>query len=95
MALLIILSNRAEDDLIEASAYYQAQSPGLGLRFIKKVNEALDNLSLFNQYPVRYDDVRIKQVDVFPFPIHYVINEKEGLIEVDTIMHGRRDSPIR
>jgi len=92
--LLVVLSPRAELDLIEGEAYYEFQSAGLGRRFIQEVNAALGALSSFYYLPIQYSNVRIKQVKVFPFLIHYVINLDKGIIEVDTIMHARRDSPL-
>jgi toxin ParE1/3/4 len=92
--MLIVLSDKAIEDLVEAESYYELQKQGLGYQFVMEVESALNALSMFYEFPIRYDQVRIKQVKIFPFLIHYVVETEAQIITVDTIVHARRDSPL-
>ncbi|MCE7043580.1 hypothetical protein [Dyadobacter sp. CY312] len=66
----------AKKDIQEAALWYNEQQRGLGNRFIRfvriKVSKVLLNPQL---YIVRYSDVHTALLDVFPFMIHFTVND--------------------
>jgi plasmid stabilization system protein ParE len=41
--------------------------------------------------PVRYDDVRTAVLDVFPFMIHYTIEEQNNKVIISAVFHTSLD----
>ncbi|MCP3927802.1 MAG: hypothetical protein GY705_01735 [Bacteroidetes bacterium] len=65
-----------KEDISNAAAWYNSKQKGLGKRFTKEVRS---KVLLIRQNPeistIRYDDIRTTVLDVFPFMIHYTIND--------------------
>ena len=84
------LNRDAENDLNEAFDWYESEQAGVGDKFLTKVTEKLEEISVKpNKYSVYYQDVRKAPVRVFPFNIMYRI--KETFISIIGIWHKSRD----
>lgn len=74
-------SQPAELELREAFLWYEEQKEGLGEVFQYNIHDAFirinENPLLFQ---IKYDNIRVIFLDVFPFGIHYIVKEKEILI---------------
>jgi len=85
----------AKEDISEAAKWYNKQQRGLGKRFTAEVRE---NVDLIIQNPkasnVRYKNVRTTVLNMFPFMIHYTIDEKNKTIIVSAVLHTSRDSEL-
>ncbi|WP_409014354.1 type II toxin-antitoxin system RelE/ParE family toxin [Dyadobacter sp. CY326] len=78
----------ARQDIQEAAIWYNEQQPDLGKRFIKFIKSKVKRISENPQlYPVRYYSVRTAVVDVFPFMIHFIVNESDGTILITAVLH--------
>ncbi|MCF0042222.1 type II toxin-antitoxin system RelE/ParE family toxin [Dyadobacter fanqingshengii] len=78
----------AKQDIREAATWYNEQQPDLGKRFIKFIRSKVKRISENPQlYPVRYHAVRTAVVDVFPFTIHFVVNESDRTILITAVLH--------
>lgn len=87
-----IILSLAKQDIQEAAAWYNTKQNGLGIRFTEDVRKKL----LFIRQnplaaPIRYDEVRTAILDVFPFMVHYSVDEIEKIILVSAIFHTYRD----
>jgi plasmid stabilization system protein ParE len=81
----------AKADIKEAALWYNKQQQGLGKRFTKEVRtKVADIKSNPLAYSVRYSNVHTAVVDVFPFMIHFIIDNKNVLITA--VLHTSRDS---
>jgi len=80
----------AEAEMIEAAAYYEAQQPDLGRRFLASVQDAINRI-LFNSnlYPVVELDVQRCLTKTFPFGV--LFREMPSKIVIMAIMHLHRD----
>ena len=71
----------AKEDIREAAIWYNKQQKGLGKRFTAEIRE---NVHFIRQNPkasnIRYKNVRTTVLNIFPFMIHYTIDEKDKTI---------------
>jgi toxin ParE1/3/4 len=79
----------AENEMIEAAAYYEAQQADLGKRFLAAVQDAINSILINPRlYPVVDLDVRRCLTKVFPFGVLFRIEPDE--IVVVAVMHLAR-----
>ena len=85
----------AKEDIREAAKWYNKQQKGLGKRFTAEVRE---NVHFIRQNPkasnVRYNNIRTAVLNVFPFMIHFTVDEKNKTIIVTAVLHTSRDPEI-
>jgi hypothetical protein len=80
MAHPVVLSARAIDDIDAAFEYYNSRSYGLGFEFTDTLDVYFKKISrLPTASAIRYDNVRVKPIDTFPYTIHFTI-EPDGSI---------------
>lgn len=74
MSFAIVLSPEAEEDIDYGFDYYNKLSDGLGFEFTNTIDRYLKKIS---EWPtassIRYDNVRVKPIDTFPYTIHFTI----------------------
>ncbi len=82
----------AKEDIQEAAKWYNKQQKGLGKRFTAEVRE---NVHFIRQNPnasnIRYKNIRTNVLNVFPFMIHYTIDEKSKTVIVSAVLHTSRN----
>lgn len=85
----------AKQDIKEAAHWYNAKQKGLGKKFTSLVRE---KVKFIRQNPaasaIRYDGVRTAVLDVFPFMIHYSVDDAQRLIVVSAVLHTSRNPQI-
>ncbi len=85
----------AKEDIREAAKWYNKQQKGLGKRFTAEVRE---KVQFIRQNPeasnMRYKNVRTAILNVFPFMIHYTIDEKDETIIVSAVLHTSRNPEL-
>lgn len=88
----MILTTAAFNDVAEARAWYERQAPGLGARFIGKVDETL---GLIEHNPLAFqtliEDARRANVARFPYGVWYVLDDQPLVIGC---LHHRRNSLV-
>jgi toxin ParE1/3/4 len=86
----VIFHPLAEQELIDATAYYEAEKPGLGLEFLGEVKEAVNFLML---YPEAGSNVGVSVRRVilpkFSYSLFYRILEEEQ-IRILAVAHHKR-----
>lgn len=90
-----IILPKADQDIRDAAKWYHNRQPGLGKRFTTQVRK---NVRFICQNPkavaIRYANVRTLPIDVFPYMIHYTINEAQKLVIVSAVFSTHRDPDI-
>ena len=88
----ILILPVAKQDIREAAVWYSEQQDGLGKRFITDVRK---NIKLLKNKPylhaIRYDDVRASVLPVFPFMVHYSVDESQKSIIIYAVLHTSRN----
>jgi len=82
----------AKQDIKEAAKWYNERQPGLGKRFTQHVRQ---KVKFIRQNPkavaIRYDDTRTAVLDVFPYMIHFTIDEENKLVIISAVLSTHRD----
>jgi len=90
-----IILPSAKEDIRDAALWYDEKQKGLGKRFIAQVRE---KVYLIKQNPktgsIRYDNMRTMVLNVFPFMMHYTINEVSETIIISAVLHTSRNPEI-
>lgn len=85
----------AKEDIREAALWYNKKQNGLGKRFTGQVRE---KVRFIKQNPkacnVRYDNVRTAVLNVFPFMLHYTIDESNNTLIVSAVLHTNRNPDV-
>lgn len=82
----VIYSKEAKNHIKKAVEYYNDKSEGLGNRFYEKIKVADIKLKLNPYFQVRYNTIRCLPLEVFPYMIHFEIDETQKLIKVYAII---------
>jgi len=91
----VIILPLAKKDIRKSFNWYEQQKKGLGVRF----NTNLRNIIYFIQqnptsFNIKFDDVRIAVMYVFPYLILYRIDERKKSIYIYAVFHTSQDSKI-
>ncbi len=85
--------NDAEIDFNKAKSWYKLQKDGLDQRFSDSVESVT---STIQQNPfafaVQYKNIRIAQTKIFPYGIHYYVDEANYQIVIVAIIHSKRNN---
>ena len=85
----------AKEDIREAARWYNDQSPGLGKKFTEEVRNIVRYIKQNPQAcSIRYNQVRTAVLKVFPFMVHYTIEESNRTIIVSAVLHTSRDPEV-
>lgn len=82
-------------DMAEVVDWYNEKQARLGDRFFNNVKKQTAKLSTSPLHcAIKYDDVRCLAVDMFPYLIHYRVNEQAETVKVEALFHTSRDPKI-
>jgi len=81
----IKIEPEAQIDIQDSINWYNEQQKGLGKRFYKEVKEYLNSLKTNPLYAVKYDNIRCLPLKIFPFTIHFSVNEDDKIIIVRAV----------
>jgi plasmid stabilization system protein ParE len=95
MPYILQYFDEVEADVHEAKAWYKEQKEGLEITFAAAIEKAIEHvLETPKAYSVRYKKVRIAHPKVFPYNIHFYINERNTTIVITAIVHSKRHPKI-
>lgn len=83
-------------DLQQAKAWYKEQKIGLEKRFVNEVKKCL--LRVQNNpkgYEVKYKNIRSAFTDIFPYAIHFFIDDEYKRIVIIAILHQNRNPKLQ
>jgi plasmid stabilization system protein ParE len=91
----IRVSPRAQNDIIEAIAYYQERSLEAQKHFIQSVQECYKRLGINPNYALRYKNVRSVKINKFPYSLLFEILEDKKTIEILSCFHNKRNPELK
>lgn len=85
----------AKQDILEAAEWYNSKQKGLGKRFTTTVREKVKFLkSEPFAIATRYVQTKTAVLDVFPYMIHYSVDNNKKLIVILAVLHTSRNPDI-
>ena len=91
MAYQIFYFDEVEIDIKEAISRYKATDKKLEKRFIEAIEITIIRLQAWPKaYAIRYKNVRIAHPPIFPYAIHFYIDDIENTIVIIAVVHGRK-----
>lgn len=82
---------RAEEEFLQAAQYYEEKEPGLGLRFVLAVKEAV-RIAGSRARIHREVGVGCRKCFVSRFPYVLIFRERDELLQIIAVMHTRRQA---
>jgi len=87
--------DEVQKDIISAKQWYAEQQENLEIRFVAAVKDTFSNiLKMPLAYAVRYKNVRIAHTKIFPYNIHFYVDEAKAEIVIIGIVHNRRNNAL-
>ena len=91
----VIILQSANQDVKDATEWYEKKQKGLGKRFLFQIRHKLKLLRKDSfSAAIRFNDTRTAVLDIFPFMIHYKIDEINKLLTISAILHTTRNPGI-
>ncbi len=91
MYKLIVLP-KVKRDIQKVANWYNQQQKGLGKRFTSEVREARQYI---HQHPlkvqIRYDEIRMFKINIFPYCLHFKVDEQNKVITLAAIFGTKQD----
>lgn len=86
----------ALEDLKQAKTWYKEQKDGLEIDFANAIKQTIEKvLQMPTAFAVRYRNVRIAHTPVFPYNVHFYIDEKAQTIVFTAFIHNKREDALR
>ena len=83
-------------DVQDAKKWYKEQQEGLEERFALAIEEAIVKiLKMPSAYAVRYKNIRIAHPKVFPYNIHFYIDEDAQNVVFTGIIFNKKQNALR
>ena len=83
-----IILKLAKQDISDAADWYNSKQKGLGQRFTKEVRSVVKFICKNPKaFVIRYDDTHCAILKVFPFMVHYTIDESNKTIIIVAVFH--------
>lgn len=87
----VIVLEVAKVDIREARLWYNSQQKGLGLRLQADMKSTILLVaSNPTSFAIRYFDLRLANFDVFPYAIHFYIDDLNDTVYITGIVHTSR-----
>ena len=78
----------AKQDIRLAAEWYEFKQKGLGKRFVKEVRSKVSYIrSKPNATAIRYGDTRCAVLGIFPFMVHFTVDNSLNLVVVSAVFH--------
>ena len=91
MAYTILYFDEVLNDVQQAKAWYNKQKDGLEVEFAMSIERAIEQITKMpTAYSIRYKNVRIAHPKVFPYNIHFYIDDSIEAIVITAIVHIKR-----
>ncbi|MCL2649705.1 MAG: type II toxin-antitoxin system RelE/ParE family toxin [Candidatus Azobacteroides sp.] len=91
----VLYLDEVENDIAIAKQWYAEQQKELDVRFAAAVKETLSNiLEMPSVYAVRYRNIRIAHTKIFPYNVHFYIDEAKAQVVIIGIVHNKRNNAL-
>jgi plasmid stabilization system protein ParE len=89
----VVYDREAEDDVVDAAAWYDEQSAGLGEAFLAAIHrcaEALPRRATHRRHPIHgHRGVMVAMVHRFPYRLFYLVDDGSTLVVFAVAHDGR------
>ena len=83
------------NDIQEAKIWYKEKREGLEIEFSWAIEDTIVQIiKMPASYSIRYKSIRIAHPKVFPYNIHFYIDESNYVIVITAIVHNKRNQDI-
>jgi mRNA-degrading endonuclease RelE of RelBE toxin-antitoxin system len=83
-------------DIHNAKIWYKEQQEGLEERFAFAIEEAIVKvLQMPSAYSIRHRNIRIAHPKIFPYNIHFYIDETNSYVVFIGVVHNKREDGTR
>ena len=87
--------DEVESDIAVAKQWYAEQQIGLDVRFAAAVKKTVSNiLEMPSSYALRYRNIRIAHTKVFPYNVHFYIDDTKEQVVIIGIVHNKRNDAL-
>ena len=91
----VLYLDEVENDIAVAKQWYAEQQKDLDVRFVTAVKETLSNIiKMPSAYAVRYRKIRIAHTKVFPYNVHFYIDETQAQVVIIGIIHNKKNNAL-
>jgi mRNA-degrading endonuclease RelE of RelBE toxin-antitoxin system len=91
----VLYLDEVENDVSIAKQWYAEQQKGLDVRFTSAIKETFSNiLRMPSAYAVRYRNIRIAHTKIFPYNVHFYIDESKAQVVIIGIIHNKRNDAL-
>jgi hypothetical protein len=90
----LLIQPPALDDIQEAIGYYDSKRLGLGVEFEDELNKHFYSILNVKFFQIRYEEVRCLPLKIFPYMIHYSVDESNRQIIIRAVFNTHRDPKI-
>jgi hypothetical protein len=95
MAYTILYYDEVLDDVQQDKVWYKEQKDGLEIEFGMSIEKAIEQIiKMPTAYSIRYKNVRIAHPKVFPYNIHFYIDDSIEAIVITAIVHIKRHPDV-
>jgi plasmid stabilization system protein ParE len=85
----------AKQDIREAVRWYNDRQIGLGKRFSEQLRKTVHFIRRNPRaVAVRYDNVRTAILDVFPYMVHFTVDDEKATIVISAVLSTSRSPNI-
>lgn len=90
-----VISEFAKLDIKENAIWYNSKRKGLGKEFSLEIRKTVSYISEFPlAFPVKYNDIRVAVVAVFPYTVHYFFDQTNNTVFVSCVFHDNNNPEI-
>ena len=90
-----VISEFAKLDIKENAIWYNSKRKGLGKEFILEIRKTVNYIADFPlAFPVKYDEIRVAIVAVFPYTVHYYFDHTNNIVFVSCVFQDKNDPEI-
>lgn len=80
-------------DIQEAKIWYKEQKEGLEVEFATAIEITIQKvLKMPTSYSTRYKNIRIAHPKIFPYNLHFYIDELNEIVVFTAIVHNKREA---
>jgi mRNA-degrading endonuclease RelE of RelBE toxin-antitoxin system len=91
----VLYLDEVEHDIAIAKKWYAEQQKDLNVRFVAAVMETLSNiLKMPSAYAVKYRNVRVAHTKIFPYNVHFYIDDVKEQVVIIGIVHNKRNNAL-
>jgi plasmid stabilization system protein ParE len=95
MVYRIVVSPRAQNEIVKAIDFYAIHSVDASSNFIMQLQKGYEILVINPFFRICYKDVRVLKLKKFPYTLYFAIDENKNCIRILSCFHNKRNPKKR